>query len=190
MGKDDRPLPHDIASFGKPRPTAQDARNLIPGQSPAADKAVSVSIQAPEVVSIPSAQDFLVQLKTAALANVIGTTVDTAELRLNAGEYGVVKVVEIFVNAPTTAINVNWALLVNDAPVPGFDNLSTFPRAAANLSIAFTGTVRLPPSARVRVRITNLAATGPWDVGAAFAGWKWNAQQGERYTGLPFLYVR
>lgn len=189
-------VPLDVQAWGKSRASLAGLRGTDPAAAPDMgaqdndERSQVVSIPPPEVNPIPTARDFFQQLKSATLAAGVGATVTTVpELRLKPGEVGVIKIVEIFVDAPTTLIDVTWALFVNGGPVPGFDNLSTFPRAATNLSIGFTGTIRLPPSAIVTMVITNNSVAGPWTVGAAYAGWRWNEQEGERYTGLPFLYV-
>jgi hypothetical protein len=112
---------------------------------------------------------------TGALAAVAGAAIEfgAGQFVLPATNWGVVSFVTIFVDAPALNINVTWALLVNGAPVPGWDQLGTFPRVAANLSIVYPGTVHLPLGARVTVRVTNNAATGPWTVGAETSGWHW-----------------
>jgi hypothetical protein len=116
--------------------------------------------------------------ETAALAAGAGSAVifgagPPAQIALPQGAVGVVAYVTIFVDAPLATLDVIWTLLVNGAPVPGWDRLRSFPRAANNLSIVYPGTVHLPLGARVTVRATNQSAAGPWTVGAEVGGWYW-----------------
>lgn len=113
------------------------------------------------------------RLNSAALGAGPALTIKPAGLvtQLNAGYVAVVRFVQIFVDAPTTTLDVDWILLVNDAPVPGWDRLGSFPRNATNLSITFDGTVRVPASASISIAIRNNEATAR-TVGASYGGWQ------------------
>lgn len=186
-------IPEDVQGFGRPRSLA--AARAEAGVSAAgadiAPRPISINIPPPEVEPIPTARDFFNILKTVTIAAGPGTVIEPASLtrQFGPGVVAVIKYVSLFADAPTLATNVNWALLINGAPVPGWEALSFSPRVAANFERTFPGTVRIPPNANVQVRITNLSASA-WDIGASFGGWQWNAAEGERYTGLPYLYVK
>lgn len=94
-------------------------------------------------------------------------------IRLTPDYEGVVASVQIFVDAPTTLIDVDWMLRFNSSPVPGWSNLTTFPRAANSISIEFGGPVQVPSNTLIDVLVTNNAASGPWTVGVEVTGWSW-----------------
>lgn len=96
---------------------------------------------------------------------------------------GVVKSVTIFVNAPTTDFNAFFTLRFREAPVPGWDRLRTFSRAATNLSIEFGGEVQAQPGTKIDVLVTNRNAFGPWTVGAEVTGWSWPRVARQRVFG-------
>lgn len=182
-------VPRDIAAFGRPRLPSAAKREGRPETPP---RQTIVTIPPPEVEPIPTAKDFFRILRTAALAAGAGNQVVSTALRYQAsgGIVAAIKFVSIFVDAPTALTNVVWSVLLNGAPAPGFDALTFSPRVAANFERTFPCTIRVPPNTTVQVVITNQDAAGPWTVGASFGGWGWNQQEGERYTGLPYLYVR
>jgi hypothetical protein len=113
--------------------------------------------------------------QTGALAAVIGASVEFGAglFVLPAANVGVIAYLTIFVDAPNTTINVIWTLLLNGAPIPGWDRITTFPRVANNLSIVYPATIQIPQGATITARVTNQAATGPWTVGAEVGGWHW-----------------
>lgn len=120
--------------------------------------------------------------KVAVLAAAVGATLTSDPLRLTDSDEGVVRLMTIFVDAPTTAIDVNWTLRINGAPVPGW-TVTTFPRNANNLSIDTEGVVRLPAGALVDVLIENRAATGPWTVGVQIGGWYYSQRAAQDFYG-------
>jgi hypothetical protein len=113
--------------------------------------------------------------QTGALAAVVNATVTfgVGLFELPPANVGVISYLTIFVDAPNATINVIWTLLLNGAPIPGWERITTFPRAANNLSIVYPGTIQIPQRSVVTVRVTNQAATGPWTVGAEVGGWHW-----------------
>lgn len=113
--------------------------------------------------------------QTGVLAAVAGAAVEFGAglFVLPSANVGVIGFLTIFVDAPNTTINVIWTLLLNGAPIPGWERITTFPRVANNLSIVYPGTVQIPKRAAITVRVTNQAATGPWTVGAEVGGWHW-----------------
>jgi len=183
-------IPHDVRGIA--RPFKESSGKGPDGKLAEPKRPTIVTIPPPEVEPIPTAKDFFRILRTAALAAVAGTQIINTALRFQttAGIVAAVKFVSLFADNPTALINVRWALLLNGAPAPGFDALTFSPRVAANFERTFPCTIRVPPSTTVQVVITNVDAAGPWTVGASFGGWFWNGQEGKRYTGLPYLYVR
>lgn len=113
--------------------------------------------------------------QTGVLAAAVGASVTFGAglFVLPSANLGVIGYLTIFVDAPNTTINVIWTLLLNGAPIPGWERITTFPRTANNLSIVYPGTVQIPKRAEITCRVTNQAATGPWTVGAEVGGWHW-----------------
>lgn len=91
----------------------------------------------------------------------------------------VVASVNIFVDAPTNLIDVDWMLRFNQQPVPGWSQLTTFPRAANSISIEFGGPVQVDPNTLIDVLVTNNNAQGPWTVGVEVTGWSWPLVQSQ-----------
>lgn len=168
-----------------------DIRTLRVGQPAPSFNPADIGAQAARVLQIipwwetkpPQGTDFLQVQKTIALAAGAGSTVELLTFALPAESYGVVKGVSIFADATTTSTDVNWTLRFNGGPVPGWDNLTTFPRAASNLSIDYGGTVVIPPGTRVSVTAQNGNASGPWNIGALVAGWYLSASDLQRIYG-------
>jgi hypothetical protein len=122
---------------------------------------------------LAGSQDIDVRLNTAALAVGPGLVIKPAGLltQLQPGYVAVVRFFTLFVDAPTTTLDVDWILLINDAPVPGWDKMGSFPRNATNLSITKEGVVRVPAGSSISVAIRNNEATARV-VGAEYGGWQ------------------
>lgn len=120
--------------------------------------------------------------KTAVLPAVVGSVINSEPVKIPRQMAGVLRVLNIFVDAPGATIDVDWITLIDGAPVQGW-RVSTFPRAANNLSIAFPGVLRLHPGAILSVAIQNNAATGPWTVGVQLSGWYWSIEEAKVLYG-------
>jgi len=122
--------------------------------------------------------------KVAVLPAGLGQAIFSQAFVVPEGMRGVVRVMTIFVNAPTAvpAIDVDWILRINGGPVQGW-TFTTFPRTAANLSIDFGGIVRLASGSVVDVAIVNRTATGPWTVGVQFGGWYYSVAEATKLYG-------
>jgi hypothetical protein len=120
---------------------------------------------------LPGSQDFITILKTAALPGGANTIKPAGlQTQLQQGYLGVITAIVIFIDAPTTTVDVDWILLINDAPVPGWV-MSTFPRNASNLDIGFEGPIRVPEGGLISMAIRNNEATAR-TVGAMYRGWQ------------------
>jgi len=133
----------------------------------------------------PEGIDFYMN-ETGVLAAGAGSTLILASVPaifLTPNYEGATQSVAIFVDAPTTDIDVTWTLRFREAPVPGWDRLTTFPRSATNLSIEFPGIVQCGPGTKIDVLVTNNNAFGPWTVGAEVTGWSWPRISRQRVFG-------
>jgi len=133
----------------------------------------------------PEGIDFYFNVRGTLPAGVGSTLILSAAppLILTPNYEGVVQAVTIFVNAPTVATDVIWTLRFREAPVPGWDRLTTFPRAANNLSITFPGVLQVQQATKIDVLVTNNSALA-WDVGVEVAGWSWPRISRQRVFGL------
>jgi hypothetical protein len=122
---------------------------------------------------LAGSQDIDVRLNTAALGAGPGITITPAGLftQLQPGYVAVVRFVTLFVDAPTTTLDVDWILLINGGPVQGWDKMGSFPRSATNLSITKEGFVRVPAGGSIGIAIRNNEATAR-TVGAEYGGWQ------------------
>jgi hypothetical protein len=189
------PLPLDIAigpTTGRPRPGM-----FTPGgggdNSPTPPGGLAVPSAPTPVASVPpfwlykppSGIDFYFNV-TGVLAAGAGSTLvlgGTPPVTILNGYEGVVASVNIFVDAPTTTLDVTWALRFNQAPVPGWDRLRSFARTANNLSIEFSGFVQCGQNTLIDVLVSNQSAAGPWTVGVEVTGWYWSAIDRRRVYG-------
>lgn len=176
-------IPSDVAGWGvATRPWNPQGPDTV------ADSVVTRTVFPPWLYPLPQGNDFTVRTiggaKTAALPAGAGQSIVSDSIQLPPETDGVVRLMSIFVDAPSALLDVDWILRINDAPVQGYD-LGTFPRVATNISIDFTGVVRVATSSRVDVLIQNNNANGPWTVGVVFSGWYWSKQAAmDLYGGI------
>lgn len=180
-------IPGDVAAgqaIGSGVFMGQPGLTAVP--SVAEKSGVSRQVFPPWLYPLPQGNDFyiftIVGAKTAVLPAVAGSNVISDALVIPPEAAGAVRVMSIFVDAPTVLVNVDWILRINGAPVPGW-TFTTFPRVANNISIDFTGLVRIPLGAVVDVQIVNRTAAGPWTVGTQFGGWYWSQRAGSSLYG-------
>jgi hypothetical protein len=140
--------------------------------------------QQPSQVKLPSARDFQLAGTGLILPAVAGgTIVPFAPLKLAAGEVAAITSAVIFINAPTLLTDIFFSILINNIPVPGDDQLQSFPRVAQNLSIAFDLDIRVPSRALISGLITNRTAAGPWTVGFQLNGFRYPESDAVRFYG-------
>ena len=180
-----------MARIGLPDNSPLDIRALRRGQPAPQYNPANIAASATQVLQVvpwwetkpPQGTDFLEVQKTIALAAGAGSAVELLSFRLPQESFGVVKRVTIFADATTTNTDVNWTLRFNGGPVPGWNNLTTFPRVSTNLSIDIGGTVLIPPGTTVSVTAQNGNAFGPWNIGALVTGWYLSGSDIQRIYG-------
>jgi len=133
----------------------------------------SLQVYLPEVFPIPAATEFNVVVSKASAG--AETNVDIGiVLDLPQNNIGIVRGVSLYINNMLTTTNVTWTLRFNGAPVPGYNNLSIFPRAAPSVANSFDSFVRIPQGNPMQVRVTYSNIDGAaYTVGAALSGWFW-----------------
>lgn len=139
-----------------------------------------LQVYLPEVYPIPSAVEFNTSVSKATAAaetNIdIGLTVQLPESNI-----GIVRGVTIEITDMLTTTNVTWSMLFNGAPVPGYNNLSIFPRSAPFVSNAFDSFVRVPQGVKITFNYTNTDG-GTYTIGAAVSGWFWPQSLGNLWV--------
>lgn len=109
-----------------------------------------------------------------------GTIVTPAglQLQLPSDCVGVIKSIELLLDAITIASSVIWTLLINGNPVQGMDSLTILARngAASVSSSVLPGqlTIPVPQGGTIGMRIRDVDG-GPYTVGAELSGWFWPA---------------
>lgn len=163
--------------FGKFVPTdmAQWAGN--PGRFPGQRAAIPRAAQVPPFWQYkpPEGIDFFARM-TGSLPAGAGSTLvlsPSPPLRVLPDYAGVVAGVTIFVDAPTSSLDIYFSLRINGGPVQGWDRLAPFATAANAIIMPFPGTLQIPGNTQLDVLVTNNNASGPWNVGASIAGWSW-----------------
>jgi len=174
--------------FRQPLDIQASRRGIVPSPfSEASERSqASVALTPWWVERPPFATDFFATDKGTILAAGPGapTELPGTVFTLPTGDaVAVIKAVTIFINAPTVLTDVDWQIQINEGPVAGWDQLTTFPRAAANLSIDFGGTIFVTQGARIRMVATNQSAAGPWTVGGSFTGWYLSQSDIQRVFG-------
>lgn len=184
--------PNDIRARGfAPRPASGGSSQGAPARAtPMSEKAgLARQIFPPWLYPLRQGSDFFIftigGAKSAALAAGAGSTLVSDPFRLPKDTSAVIRLVSIFANLPTGAIDVEWTLRINKVPVQGW-TFTTYPRVANNLSIEFGGIVRVAPNSTIDVLITNKSAAGPWTVGTQFGGWYWNNVAAEQTFGIDY----
>jgi hypothetical protein len=96
---------------------------------------------------------------------------------------GVLKVVSIFVDAPTVNTDLTFIFRQAQAPIPGLEEIGFAPRAAANAQFNAPGTYFLNEGVLVDCLIRNNNAFGPWNVSVTISGWFNAPEDVYRFTG-------
>lgn len=133
----------------------------------------SLQVYLPEVFPIPAATEFnpVVSKGTA----VIESNIDIGLLvALPQNNEGIVRSVSIYINNMLATTNLTWTLRFNGAPVPGYNNLSIFPRPAPFVGNTFESFIRIPPGNPMNLTVTySNNDGGTYQIGAALSGWFW-----------------
>jgi hypothetical protein len=142
------------------------------------------TIPSPRVEKLEASTDFLANNFSLILPAGIGSFVELAPFGLPTNQVGWLQEFTQYVLTPDATFNAKWVVQVNGGPVPGFDNV-LLPPGIANFFVSGADDmrVRLGGGVSVNVRIINMAASGPWTVGAAVAGWYHPADAEKRAFG-------
>jgi hypothetical protein len=89
----------------------------------------------------------------------------------------------LYLLSPLATTRLNWAVRINQGPVPGFDNIQN-PPGVANFELIITNDmrIRVPNGATVDVAITNLDGAAV-TAGSIIQGWYHPSTDELRYFG-------
>lgn len=132
--------------------------------------AQNLQIPLPEVYPIPGSTLFAPQVSKATA--VVETTDIGLSVALPAGSVGIITGFGFQITNMLTTTNVKWSILFNGSPVPGYNNLTIFPRSAPFVGNFLDLPVRIPAGVTVTVQYANLDG-GTYVVGATVSGWFW-----------------
>lgn len=125
----------------------------------------------PRIEKIAGSVDFRKQDYRLALPAGVGSTVDGPFFRLPQDQVGWLQNNLIYVLTPTAAILFSMAILINDGPVPGFDDIQIPPGLAQFVVLGDDDMrVRIPNAAKVSLRFTNILGVAA-TVGGLIQGW-------------------
>jgi hypothetical protein len=179
-------VPVDIAARKKFRPRRDVRAHMLDADGKVIPPTRSLTISPPEEFPIPSAQSIYENSSGLILAAGANAVIAGPSFQVPAGMVAVIRSFNIFINAPTLLTNIFFQLLVNNAPIPGMDNLQEFPRVANNISKEFERAIRIGNGSLIGCQAVNRDGAGPWTVGIEYSGWFWPQIDGENYTGLPW----
>ena len=134
----------------------------------------------PEQYMIPDGRGFNPQgsIATAAVQSNINITNATQVIPDN--NLAVVSSVTIQITNMVATTNVTWTVLVNGAPVQGYNGISIFPRVAPFVGNTFDIPIRVCGPATIQVIFSNIDG-GAYTVGAALSGWMWPVTSDQRW---------
>lgn len=164
--------PSDIAAraFSMPKP----------GPGPYAMLPKVLNIPLPWLEPFPDAQFFNVSANKSTSVGETGISITGSKSQIGQGVIGVLRSFTVNINDMTPATNVVFTLMVNGGPVPGFGQISMFPRNAASVSNSFDCMIILPVSATIEVFYNN-ADGGSYLVGASYGGWQYPEASARRW---------
>lgn len=150
---------------------ALDGLPMPPRAESATGAPFSRQVLPPWLVKLSTSTDFRQSNYTLALAAAVGATVAGPSFQLPKGMVGWLQVNEIYVLAPTAASTFSMQILINQGPVPGYDNIVMPPGVAQFVRAGDEDmAIRIPDGALVSTVFTNLAAVAV-TVGGLIQGW-------------------
>ena len=141
---------------------------------------LALDLPLPEVFPIPDAKEFNVlgSIASAGVQNNIIITGSTFSIPTS--NLAIIRNVALYIAPMLTTTNVVWSLTVNGQPVSGYQNLSIFPRPAAQVTNTFDSFIRLRGPVDVAVIFSNLDGAA-YQIGASYSGWFWPETSDSRW---------
>jgi hypothetical protein len=132
----------------------------------------ALQIPMPEVFPIPDAHEFNITGSVASpgAANnvaITGCTFDIPDASL-----AIIRSVSLYITGMIATTNVLWSLLRDNQPLPGYQNISIFPRAVASIGLSLDAFLRVRGKCTISMQFSNIDGAA-YVVGGAFSGWYW-----------------
>lgn len=176
-------LPKDVLSNERVA-SATDGQPLGPG-SPGGIGAAGIMAFPPHIY--PPREGYIEFLPPSTAQTVAGPTTTvvlaTPTFNLPANSVGVIRELNFNVNNVLTTTDIRFRVLVNGSPVPGYDSIDIFPRAAASVNLSFPPEntfLRLVDGAAITIEVT-VTDGGSYQLGASFRGWHFSKTIGDAY---------
>lgn len=132
----------------------------------------TLNLPLPELVPIPSAQEFNPEGHVDSSGIQSNIALPNIDVNVPNGSIFVIRGVSLYINNMLDTTDVRWSVVVNGNPVPGWANLTLFPRIATFVGNNFDSMIRGSGQAKIQVIYTN-ADGGSYKIGAALTGWYW-----------------
>lgn len=104
-------------------------------------------------------------------------------LQLPQRKQGIIRLVTWAVGNFAITSVVNWAVLIDDMPVQGWENLTFFPGNVPRLTASEDPRIPVPQGSKISIRFTNTDGAAYAQVGAGYYGWHWDEQTAARWAG-------
>jgi hypothetical protein len=121
----------------------------------------------------PTATDFQINATLAGVTAASGQLVFPGGVQLPQGTVGAIRSIGILANGLLVTSDIRWTLLFNQAAVPGWNNLTINPRAAASVELSYgpdETQIPVPDGNLIDVAVRVLDA-GTYQVSVVLHGW-------------------
>jgi hypothetical protein len=148
---------------------------MAPAQAPKGldinDASLVRLLYPPKVLKLASSRDFNANDYRTALPAGVGSFVDVVTFQVPKDQVGWLQQFSLYTLNQTAATYASWAILLNGAPVSGFDDVRN-PPGIANIVELFTNAmaVRIGMGQKVTLRVTNIDGSAA-TIGGKIAGW-------------------
>lgn len=165
-------VPADIAArIAAPPPSPERSFDMLP-------KVLDIPL--PWLEPIPDAQFFNVMGQEDSVGASTGNFITNAAYALGKGNVGVLRSFTVYVNDMVATTDIQFTLMINGGPAPGFGTIKMFPRVAASVANTFECMIILPSDSKVDAYFTQTDA-GSYKVGVAYSGWEYPESSGRRW---------
>jgi len=134
-------------------------------------------IYLPEVHPIPGATEFNPQVSKATAGVETGIDIGLSVV-VPESNVGIVRSVTLQITDMLASTVVSWSLMFNGAPVPGWNNLTIFPRVSPYVGNTYDAFIRITKGGTLTFNYTNTDG-GVYVLGAALSGWFWPQALGD-----------
>lgn len=139
-----------------------------------------LNIPLPWLEPIPDAQFFNIMGSFDSVGAQTGTFITNAAFTLGKGNVGVLRSFTVYVNDMLQTTDVQFTLLIDGGPAPGFGTIKMFPRVAASVANTFECMIIVPADAKIDAYFTQVDG-GTYKVGVAYSGWQYPESSGKRW---------